>query len=171
GMIGELWFPISRPVEGTMHRMLRTSPRIHLEKLEDRCQPGSLLTDFASWSLLGQDFAVLQLDHKAKPVTPLLRYESTIPLGHSVTSTAITGHEQADTALPTTPVTTRPAEAGTLLAIASVRATPLDEGGGSITKLDGTWYTLASMPSRRQEVPSAVLGVSVDAVSAFAPKG
>src|SRR5262245_7743854 len=42
--------------------------RPSLEKLEDRTQPGSLLSEAAGWSLLGQHFAALNFESE-RPTT------------------------------------------------------------------------------------------------------
>ncbi len=132
--------------------------RLRLENLEDRRQPGSLLTEIAGWSPLGETLGVLRGDRTPEAATSSLPPR---PAEHLLFAPGVelrAGREVQERREPF--VTPRPrgdSDPEELLTAVSVSIRPADGGGASITKSDGTWYTLAPMPSRRQEVSTAVL--------------
>lgn len=164
-----------------MHRTLRTPRRLptfrpRLEKLEERSQPGSLLTEFAGWSLLGPSFAVLPLGETAERTAPVTRYETAVPAAQLIHPVAGGSEreerEQTSRGVLVAPPVTDPSEAEALLSAAAVEARPLDGGGEvGVNKFDGTWYPLASMPTPRQEVATSVLNGEIYVIGGFNTAG
>jgi N-acetylneuraminic acid mutarotase len=160
-----------------MYPTLLASPRRfrpHLEKLEARSQPGSLLTDIAGWSILGQSFTVLQFDPE-----PDLTAAQTAAAAVDVPAVSRPAEDNGMEALrhiaspsPIEALIGEPESArGQLLAAASVEVTPLEEPPVGIDKIDGTWFTLAPMQTTRQEVSTAVLNYEIYVIAGFTSAG
>lgn len=144
--------------------------RPQVERLEGRSQPGSLFMDLADWSILG-----VSLDLAAVEPAPLPAVESPaaataarmLSLAEGSTKTEFLTLYSSAGDLQLVPAATHSGQ--DLQAV--VNGLGAEDGGPGVTKYDGTWYALADMPTRRQEVATAVFNGEIYVLGGFNPNG
>ncbi len=143
-----------------------------LEKLEERSQPGSLLQEAAVWSPLADGLVPSRPDDADEKAVVLVTSSE-----DRAAANPMAEPQPAAVVLPSrvlaapSAAPAAPSETHDLLIVASAQAVPTDGGGSGTRKYDGTWYDLPNMPSRRQEVATAVLNGEIFVIGGLNQNG